>query len=200
MTSRRGTSNTAIRGSAEQRRRSKRALLERDGDGVKAPCWECGTLVDFQTMVRDKIKPGVRGGRYTLDNLRVHCSPCSQLQGHRMGLETRRWKAWAKRGLRTSRVSPGGIRTPLAGHWYVYLDGTSVGWLERTGECRQTWRAYRYSMTETEGATQEDWDGHLLRDVGDRHGWKVAAGQKTKRAALYALLVECTNTQRRKAA
>lgn len=200
MTSRRGTSNTAIRGNAAQRRASKLALLSRDGDGVKAPCWECSTLVTFETMIRDKIKPGRDGGRYVLDNLRVHCSPCSQLQGHRMGLETRRWRAWAKRGLRTSRISPGGIRTPLAGHWYVYLDGTSVGWLERTG-CARTWRAWVYSMTEEQGAQQEDWDGQLLKDVGDRHAWRITAGpQKTKRAALYVLLVECTTNRERKAA
>lgn len=199
MTSRRGTSNTAIRGNAAQRRASKRALLARDGDGEKAPCWECGTLVTFETMVRDKIKCGRDGGRYTLGNLRVHCCRCSELQGHRMGLETRRWRSWAKRGLRTSRTSPGGRRSCLAGHWYVYLDGTSVGWLERADTCRVTWKAYRYSMTEEQGAVQEDWDGHLLRDVGDRHGWRVGAGHKTKREALYALLVECT-TPRRKAA
>jgi len=199
MTSRRGTSNTAIRGNAAQRRASKRALLERDGDGVKAPCWECGTTVTFEDMVRDKIKTGRDGGRYTLDNLRIHCQRCSMLQGHRLGLETRRWRAWAKRGLRTSRISPGGIRSSLAGHWYVYLDGTSVGWLERR-PCSGTWRAFRYSMTEAQGAVQEDWDGHLLRDVGDRHGWRIGAGHRTKRAALYALLVECTTNRERKAA
>lgn len=198
--SRRGTSNTAIRGSAESRRRSKRALLTRDGDGEKAPCWECGSVVTFETMVRDKIKHGRDGGRYTLANLRIHCRRCSELQGHRLGLETRRWRAWAKRGLRTSRVSPGGMRTPLAGHWYVYLDGTSVGWLERAGTCARLWKAYRYSMTEAQGAAQEDWDGHLLRDVGDRHGWRVGAYHKTKRAALYALLVECTTKPRKAAA
>ena len=123
----------------------------------------------------------------------------SMLQGHRMGPETRRWRAWTKRGLRTSQVSPGGMRTPLAGHWYVYLDGTSVGWLERTGCCSRTWRAWLYSMTEEQGATQEDWDGHLLRDVGDRHGWRVGAGHKTKRAALYALLVECAANRQKPA-
>jgi hypothetical protein len=199
MTSRRGTSNTAIRGNAAQRRASKWALLARDGDGEKAPCWECGTTVTFETMVRDKIKTGRDGGRYTLPNLRIHCRRCSMLQGHRMGLETRRWRTWAKRGLRTSRISPGGIRSYLAGHWYVYLDGTSVGWLERM-PCSGAWKAYRYSMTEERGARQEDWDGQLLRDVGDRHGWRIGAYHRTKRAALYALLVECTTQPRKVAA
>lgn len=195
----RGTSNTAIRGSAEDRRRSKRALLARDGDGTKAPCWECGTVVTFETMVRDKIKPGRDGGRYVLRNLRVHCSPCSHLQGQRMGLEARRWKAWKKRGLRTSRISPGGLRSPLAGHWYVYLDSTSVGWLECQMDCARSWRAWSYSMTEAESVGHEGWDGHPIRDAGDRHGWRVGAGHRTRRAALYALLVERT-TNREKAA
>jgi hypothetical protein len=128
---RRGTTNTAIRGSAKQRRRSKQALLDRDGDGVKAPCWECGTLVDFVTMVRDKIKPGRAGGRYVLGNLRVHCSPCSMRQGARMGNETRRWHAWKKAGLRRSRVGADGLQRP---YWCVYLAGQEIGYVVRTAD------------------------------------------------------------------
>lgn len=199
MTSRRGTTNTAIRGNAAARRVSKRALLVRDGDGEKAPCWECGTVVTFETMVRDKIIPGVKGGRYVLKNLRVHCSPCSIRQGQRMGTETRRWKCWAKRGLRTSQVSPSGERTYLAGHWYVYLDGESIGWVGRTSSGTR-WCGYRYRATEADASGELDWDGEPLRDLGDRASDLAAAGQKTKRAALYALLVECTTTPRRKAA
>jgi hypothetical protein len=196
MSSPRGTTNTAIRGSAEGRRRSKRALLARDGDGVKAPCWECGTVVDFATMVRDKIKPGREGGRYVLTNLRVHCSPCSMRQGHRMGLETRRWKAWEKRGLRRSQISPAGRRE--RGVWFVYLDGVSVGYL-LYGMCGKNWTAYQFDGPEGDLAGQELWDGTPVTDPGDRRATKVGL-TKTRREATYALLVECTTNQKGKAA
>jgi len=177
VTSRRGTSNTAIRGNAEQRRRSKWALLARDGDGEKAPCWECGATVTFETMIRDKIKAGVKGGRYTLDNLRVHCRSCSQLQGHRMGLETRRFRAWEKRGLRRTRVSPAGFRSPH--RWYIHLDDLLQGTVQR--EDFGEWTARRWLLV-----------------IGE---YVPVDGQfRTMRAALYALLVECTTTQKRKAA
>lgn len=196
MTSRRGTSNTAIRGNAAQRRASKRALLARDGDGEKAPCWECGTPVTFETMVRDKIKCGRDGGRYTLANLRVHCRRCSELQGHRMGLETRRWRAWEKRGLRRSQVTPTGRRD--RGVWYVYLDGASIGYL-LYGMSGRNWTAYRFDGPENDLTGQQLWDGQPVTDPADRSAGKVAL-RKTMREALYALLVECTTTPRRKAA
>jgi len=171
VTSRRGTSNTAIRGNAAQRRASKRALLARDGDGEKAPCWECGTLVTFETMIRDKIKAGRDGGRYVLSNLRVHCQSCSQLQGHRMGLETRRWRAWKKAGLRRSRFAPDGQLTP---HWNVYLGDAWVGYVTMTA-CG-TWMCASPRLA------------------------CPRAGHQTMRVALYALLVECTTNTERKAA
>lgn len=179
MTSRRGTSNTAIRGNAAQRRASKRALLVRDGDGEKAPCWECGTMVTFETMVRDKIKCGRDGGRYTLGNLRVHCRRCSELQGHRMGLETRRWRAWKKRGLRKSRVGPHGLTWPAT--WYVHLGGQFVGLVWRDQD--RTWHASTTLAAET------------APDL-----FALQGEYQTMREALYALLVECTTTPRRKAA
>lgn len=62
-------------------------------------------------------------------------------------------------------------------------------------------RATDLLVTDCSGCRGADWDGQLLKDVGDRHGWRITAGpQKTKRAALYALLVECTTNRERKAA
>jgi hypothetical protein len=87
----------------------------------------------------------------------------------------------------------------MAGHWYVYLDGESVGWIQPTasGTC---WCAYRYRAPEGKAHLETDWDGEPLRDTGDRAGDLAAFGHKTKRGALYALLVECTTTPRRKTA
>lgn len=152
-------------------------LLARDGDGVQALCWECGVTVTFETMIVDKIRTGRDGGRYRLKNCRVHCVPCSQLQGHRMGLETRRWRAWEKRGLRRTRTGPHGMTGH--GRWYVHLDGRYVGtvWRDRAG----VWRSTRYL------------------EVIDQH-WPVAGDYRTMRAAQYALLVESTTKPRKAAA
>lgn len=195
----RGTTNTNARGSAEGRRRRKQALLNRDGDGTTAPCWECATPVTARTMVADRIVPGCRGGTYRLSNLRVHCRPCSEAQGRRMSAESRRWKAWKRRGLRTSRFSPNGRRTYLAGHWYVYLDGASIGWVGRTSSGTR-WCGYRYRAPESEAHLEEDWDGAPLRDVGDRRADLAAYGHQTMRAALYALLLEHTQPKKERQA
>ena len=177
MTTPRGTSNTAIRGSAEARRRRKRTLLARDGDGTTAPCWECGTAVTFETMIVDKIRTGRDGGRYRLKNCRVHCRKCSELQGHRMGLETRRWRAWQKRGLRKTRVSPTGFRTSY--RWYIRLDDELQGSVER--DASGNWTARRWLLVINE------W-------------WPVGGTYRTMREAQYALLVESTTKPRKAAA
>lgn len=171
MTSRRGTTNTNCRGSAADRRRRKTELLIRDGNGLSAPCWECGTAVTFSTMICDRKKPGKDGGRYLLSNLRVHCRGCSETQGARMALESRRWKEWRRQGLRRSRIAPDGLPTP---HWNIYLGDTWTGYV---------------TMTASGG-----WmcgGPRLARSI---------AGHQTLRAALYALLVECTTNRERKAA
>lgn len=132
MSGPRGTSNSNTRGSASQRRARRQALLDRDGDGVKAPCWECGTLVDFVTLICDRIVPGIRGGRYVMENLRVHCDPCSHRQACALSAETRRWNGLAKRGLRRTRLSPGGERH--LDRWWIVLDGRPVGHVAQAGK------------------------------------------------------------------
>jgi hypothetical protein len=127
----RGTSNSNSRGSATQRRKRKQALLERDGDGSTASCWECLTVVTYTTMICDRIIPGIRGGKYTLDNLRIHCASCSGLQAGALSAETRRRKGLRKRGLRRTRVSPAGERTP--GRWWIVLDERPIGYVEPVG-------------------------------------------------------------------
>lgn len=167
----RGTTNTNVRGSAEGRRRRKQALLNRDGDGTTAPCWECATPVTARTMVADRVVPGCRGGTYRLSNLRTHCRACSEAQGRRMSAETRRWKSWQRRGLRRSRLAPDGQLTPywnvyLAGDWAGYVVMTAAGTWVRGGECTAC----------------------------------AVGGHETMRAALYALLVEYTQSKKERQA
>jgi hypothetical protein len=83
---RRGRSNGNEAGNNTQRRRRKQKLIDRDGDGVKAPCWECEAFVTVATVFVDRIIPGVDGGTYDLNNCRVHCRSCSGRQGQRMTL------------------------------------------------------------------------------------------------------------------
>lgn len=77
MTTSRGTSNTNARGSAEDRRRRKRFLLETFGDGTHAKCsFEgCTELLTFETITVDRILPGALGGKYTRNNIRPACGP-----------------------------------------------------------------------------------------------------------------------------
>ncbi|WAB09582.1 HNH endonuclease [Gordonia phage Wooper] len=53
-------------------------------DGSTALCHECGAVVSFDTMCVDRHPiPGEQGGRYTRDNIAVHCVGCSGRQGQR---------------------------------------------------------------------------------------------------------------------
>lgn len=86
MTTRnRGRRNTNERGGSRDRRARKLWLLAKHGRAVAghwiAQCWECSTLVTYATMIVDRITPGEHGGRYTRDNIRIHCPRCSCTQG-----------------------------------------------------------------------------------------------------------------------
>lgn len=84
-----------LRGSSYDRRARRAWLLSPSagfgGDGTKVPCWECGALVDDDTMIVDRIIPGELGGTYRRDNIRPHCRTCSCRQGARRTLEL--WQA-----------------------------------------------------------------------------------------------------------
>jgi hypothetical protein len=143
MVSRRGTSNTNIRGNTAQRRARKAQLLARDGDGDTAPCWECGTRVAAAEMVADRIKAGRDGGSYQIDNLRVHCHPCSRRQGAAMAQESRRWRSLAERGLRRTHSGPDGMTTRAG--WWILLDGEHIGFVRRVTPARRDspWTVHR---------------------------------------------------------
>jgi hypothetical protein len=66
------------RGSAEDRRRRKRYLLDTWGDGTTAPCAFCKVELTYDTVTVDRFPiPGRKGGRYTRDNIRPACQPCN---------------------------------------------------------------------------------------------------------------------------
>jgi 5-methylcytosine-specific restriction endonuclease McrA len=76
-----GMPNGNARGSSYARRARKLFLLNKFGDGIKAPCWECGAEVDYTTIVVDRITPAHKGGTYRRANIRVHCHYCSNKEG-----------------------------------------------------------------------------------------------------------------------
>jgi hypothetical protein len=77
------------RGNTKDRRARRLWLLspvaQFGGDGTHAPCWECGVLVDYATLVVDRIVPGCRGGGYDRQNIRPQCHTCAALQGYALG-------------------------------------------------------------------------------------------------------------------
>ncbi|AGT12812.1 HNH protein [Mycobacterium phage Phelemich] len=93
MSSRAGRCNSNERGSSYDRRARRAWLLSAasgfGGNGEKVPCWECGTMVNDDTMIVDRIIAGEFGGRYTRDNIRPHCCGCSGRQGQRRTAEIR---------------------------------------------------------------------------------------------------------------
>ncbi|MGH9247995.1 MAG: HNH endonuclease signature motif containing protein [Acidimicrobiales bacterium] len=78
---RRGTSNRNQRGSSYGRRVRRQWLLDTFGDGEKAPCWRCGTLLDVVTLTVDRIVAGCHGGTYRRGNIRPACGPCNSETG-----------------------------------------------------------------------------------------------------------------------
>lgn len=82
MTHRRGTSNSATRGSSKDRAARRAYLLATYGDGVTCQCHTCPAVLDDSTITVDRVIPGVLGGSYfDKPNLRPQCHPCSRRQG-----------------------------------------------------------------------------------------------------------------------
>lgn len=92
----RGTTNTNDRGSSRDRHRRKLWILAHFGDGILARCVGCDRLVDYFSVVCDRIVPGVLGGRYIRSNIRPHCHACSVRTGNELKrvLAVARLAAW----------------------------------------------------------------------------------------------------------
>jgi hypothetical protein len=90
---RRGTSNSAVRGSSYQRRERKHWLLTtyqaKEGEGL-IHCFRCGDLLDWFTLTIDRINPGCEGGTYfRRENLRPSCGDCNSETGGILGAARR---------------------------------------------------------------------------------------------------------------
>lgn len=85
----RGTTNRNSRGSATARRRRKRFLLDKFGDGETCACSHCPTVLTFETVNVDRKIPGWKGGTYRRDNIRPSCADCGSKQGGQMGQEAK---------------------------------------------------------------------------------------------------------------
>lgn len=113
LLARRGTSNSAVRGNSEDRRRRRvylvttyRANVDADvltphfvfgtrpvalGQGHAAcRCYRCGYLLTVETVTVDRIIPGCLGGTYRRDNIRPACLGCNSSTG--AALATRKGK------------------------------------------------------------------------------------------------------------
>lgn len=87
----RGTSNTNARGGSPARRTRKQWLLDEFGDGKTVACaFECGTVLDIDTVSPDRIIPGCDGGTYRRGNIRPACVPCQSKQGGALGASRRK--------------------------------------------------------------------------------------------------------------
>jgi hypothetical protein len=81
------------RGNTRDRRARRMFLLNPEsgfgGDSVHVPCWECRHLVDYTSMVVDRILPGCRGGTYQRTNIRPQCHGCANAQSHTLRRQQR---------------------------------------------------------------------------------------------------------------
>lgn len=77
----RGTTNRNARGSSYDRRARRLWLLANFGDGVTAPCYRCGAVLDGSSVTVDRRVPGVLGGTYIRTNIRPACGPCNSETG-----------------------------------------------------------------------------------------------------------------------
>lgn len=82
---RRGTTNTNVRGSSYQRRARKWHLLEVFQSPIFGAgwthCYRCFALLCYETLTVDRIIPGCHGGRYTRGNIRPACGRCNYSTG-----------------------------------------------------------------------------------------------------------------------
>jgi hypothetical protein len=91
LASRRGASNSNLRGNTTQRRARRRWLVEEYGDGELVACFlqisrRCLYVLDEDTVWADRIVPG---GSYAHDNIQPACGPCQMRQGGLIGAARR---------------------------------------------------------------------------------------------------------------
>lgn len=75
------SNNRQRRVGGDRLRKFKRRFLDEYGDGKTVNCALCGKELTKETVTVDKIKPGIKGGKYTWDNIQPTCNPCNQDRG-----------------------------------------------------------------------------------------------------------------------
>lgn len=53
------------------------------GNGTTVDCVHCDRELMLETLTQDRIVPGIRGGRYTYDNIQPSCLSCNSSRGDR---------------------------------------------------------------------------------------------------------------------
>lgn len=83
--SRRGTSNSNVRGNTTDRERRKAWLMQNWESNVLGfvRCYRCGAKLSSATVTIDRIIPGARGGRYTRNNIRPACKFCNSATAYK---------------------------------------------------------------------------------------------------------------------
>lgn len=66
------------RGNSTDRKRRKRYMLRRFGDGSGCPCTWCGKRLTYFTVTADRIEPG---GSYRHENVIPACVRCNVQRG-----------------------------------------------------------------------------------------------------------------------
>lgn len=79
----RGTSNSNDRGNSRDRLRRRVWLMKAWASDIPAHvrCYRCGVPLSIAIVTVDRIKPGVKGGRYVRNNIRPACSFCNSATG-----------------------------------------------------------------------------------------------------------------------
>ena len=78
----RGTSNTAVRGSASCRRARRAWIVKVFGAMGIVTCPFCAVPLLPDEFQVDRIVPGCLGGRYVRGNIRPICQPCNIERGN----------------------------------------------------------------------------------------------------------------------
>ena len=65
------------RGNSTDRRRRRKWMLAKWGDGETCQCVHCGTMLTDATVEVDRIIPGALGGTYRRENIQPACRRCN---------------------------------------------------------------------------------------------------------------------------
>ncbi len=73
-----------LRGNTEDRKRRRKFLLTKFGNGKTVDCVHCGKKLTEKTLTVDRIVPECQGGRYDRGNIQPSCKPCNDKRGSKL--------------------------------------------------------------------------------------------------------------------